>query len=534
MHRWRGNLRHALIRLRAWCDLMSSGSYLSKVERIPHWYWTRSNVARSLLAGAVVVFIASGASAQYYKPFHAASKKLFALGTEQSGGYDLAFDSATVQGSDSVFHHFGALNDTSTYLHPACYGWGSPYCYRAELPLWSGALFRTDNAGTYWFRTLDGDTLHFDLDTEVGVQHVFYEDSVQRFTCVKSGPDTMTILGAMDSVFIYEVAHSDMDGQPIASALNGQPIIIGKALGLVRFFQVDHFPDVLTPLMLIGNKGPDLGFHRISSADVYDYQPGDIVQSKSYSGNTLPPDQPFIYHKRTILSRSDTPDSVIYYVATEFFTVGSTTLSLDTFVSRSYKHDILAEIPFARFNGAHISLGLSTTPSCAVPLWRLSHDDVPTLAPCYEYPACWVAYDTQGPPPTSSGSLILGVGISHSVYDPPVYSWEPYYFNVLGFPYYRKNGVDCGVEVNVGIAEPHRTSAIALTPNPTAGMVRITATQNIRSVRIVDGCGRLAYQMDALGARNEIDLSHMPPGTYVACIILLDGSRSHQRLQVAR
>lgn len=520
--------------MRAWCDLRSSGSYLSKVERIPHWCWTRRNVSRRLLAGAVVVFIASGASAQYYKPFHAASKKLFAQGTEPSGGYDLAFDSATVQGSDSVFHHFGALNDTSTYLHPACYGWGSPYCYRAELPLWSGALFRTDNAGTYWFRTLDGDTLHFDLDAEVGVQHVFYEDSVQRFACVKSGPDTMTILGAMDSVFIYEVAHSDMDGQPIASALNGQPIIIGKALGLVRFFQVDHFPAVLTPLALIGNKGPDLGLHRISSADVYDYQPGDIIQSKSYSGNTLPPDQSFFYSKCTILSRTDTPDTVAYDCASETFTVGSSYASLDTSTIAHYKHDTLAELPFTRFDGAHMSFRFSSTPWCAVPLWRLSHDDVPTLAPCYEYPRCWVAYDTQGPPPTSSGGLILGVGQSHSYYDPPVYSWEQHYFSLRSFPYIRKNGVDCGIEVNVGMMESHRSTPISVTPNPTDGLVTISAAQNIRSVRIVDGYGRLAHLMGAVGARIGIDLSHLPSGTYVAGITFLDGSRSHQRFQVAR
>ncbi len=145
-------------------------------------------------------------NAQYYKPFNASSKKLFAQAVIPAQGFSLAFDSATAVGTDSIYFHFGAMNTGSTLIDTLCQGWGSPYCYRGELPVWSGTYFRTDNAGTYSFASLLGDTLLFNFNAPIGVAQVFHEDAVQRFTCTKTGLDTMTVLGHTDSVFTANAA----------------------------------------------------------------------------------------------------------------------------------------------------------------------------------------------------------------------------------------------------------------------------------------------------------------------------------------
>lgn len=111
----------------------------------------------------LVIAINSAVQAQYYKPFTGTSKKLFTEHPLPDNGHSMAFDTSLAIGVDPVHFHFGALNLGSTMIDPLCQGWGSEYCYRTELPVWSGSLFRTNEQGTYWFRTLNGDSLRFDL-----------------------------------------------------------------------------------------------------------------------------------------------------------------------------------------------------------------------------------------------------------------------------------------------------------------------------------------------------------------------------------
>lgn len=487
-----------------------------------------------LLAILTCCIVVDTVHAQYFKPFHAGSKKLYAQPIVPTDGFSLAFDSAMADGNDSIHFHFGAFNDTSTYLDPLCTGWGSPYCYRAELPLWSGSLFRTDNAGTYLFRTLSGDTLRFNFNTAIGDTATFHEDAIQRFSFVKSGPDTMTVLGYTDSVYTYIISHTDLDSLPIASALDQHAIIIGKELGLIRFFRVDSFPFVLEPLDLIGNKGPDLGFHRITSASVHDYQPGDIVQYRTYSGNILPFGQPFDYTKHTILSRTDTPDSVIYDVASEYFNINSTNSTTGTSVLKYSKNAVLAELPFERFDGALVTLRYSATPSCALPLWRLGRDVQTALGPCGTG-GCWIATDTQGPPPTSFQTTTLGVGTGHSFYQ-ETYSvpFSTYYFDIKSHVYFKKNGVECGTEIHVGFEGIQRPRPISVVPDPTSGPVTITASQVIGTVEIVDHFGRSMLCVRPHAFQLDLDLSALAPGMYHARILLHDGSTSHHALMVVR
>ncbi|MEO5585150.1 MAG: T9SS type A sorting domain-containing protein [Flavobacteriales bacterium] len=488
--------------------------------------WSRNAV---LLVCSIFI---GGSQAQYYKPFTATTKKLFSQYPSPGNGYSLSFDSAAVDGTDSVYYHFGALDVGSTYEDPNCSGWGPPYCYRTDQPIWPGSFFRTDNMGAYRFGNVEGDTLQFNFGASSGDTSTFFVDAVQRFSFVKSGPDTMTILGYTDSVYTYVIQHTDLAGAPIASALQGDSVIVGKALGLVRFFRVDSFPQVLQPLAMLGNLDPPLGLYRITTAMIEDHQPGDVVQFKTYTGSTLPNGQPFTYHTTTFLSRTDTPDSVFYDVAWENFNITTGAHNSGTGVAGYSKNEVYAELPFEKFDGSFNTFMLSGPGSC-LPTWRLYRHDEPGLGLCPDG-NCWVAADTQGPPPSSYGSVLLGLGITSYFYQDPFSPWDPYYFEIRDLVYFIKDGVECGQEIHLGISENNMQVRIELLPNPTKGNFVITSSDRMDRIDILNARGQVVLHAEPRADQVELGLADVPSGPYFASIYLMDGSIAHRKVIVAR
>lgn len=476
--------------------------------------------------------IATGliAQGQYFEPFHASSKKLFARASPSTPAYSMAFDSTQAAGADSIFFHFGALDQGAGEVVPGCIGWGDPNCYKANKPIWSGSLFLSDNNGTYWMRNVFGDSLRFDLGMIVGDTAMFFQDATQRFTIVKSEPDTMTVLDFIDSVYTYTVLHTDLSNQPIASVLNGDSLIVGKQLGMIRFFRVDSFPQVLEPLELVGNKGPDLGLHRITSTMVYDYQPGDVVQTKSYEGGGYPP-LPFSYWTDSVLTRLDTPDSVSYQIAWEYFNADGTITNSGSGIIRYSKSEVLADLPFERFNGSHISL--NRTSGCGTAIWILASELVPGIGLCPSE-NCWLNGDTGGPPPQSSNGLHLGLTATHYYFQTPINPWDQPYWNIRSLVYYRKNGVDCGTEQHVGIRESAVSKPIAVFPVPSEGLLSISSAQVIRSIRISDSHGRTVLASSHRSLVIDLDLSAFAPGVYQLELSTEDGQLVHHQFVLIR
>lgn len=175
---------------------------------------------------------------QNYKLFNAGSKKVFTEFPVADSSYSLAFDSAISTGSDSVYYPYYGVDD-SYIISENCQFWGPPDCFPQIKPIWIGRKILSDNGSIYWFFNNQGDTLKFDFGLQTGETSLFFEDAIQRFLLFSEGPDTMTVLGLVDSVRVYRIIHTDLQGNTINSALNNQAIIIGKNIGLLRFFQVD-------------------------------------------------------------------------------------------------------------------------------------------------------------------------------------------------------------------------------------------------------------------------------------------------------
>lgn len=442
----------------------------------------------------------------------------------------MAFDSAGSVGTDSIYFHFGELDQGAGEVVPGCLGWGDPNCYKANNPIWAGSLFLTNNNGTYWMRNVFGDSLRFDLGMTVGDTAMFFQDASQRFSIVKAGPDTMSVLDLIDSVYTYTIAHTDLVDQPIASALNGGSLIVGKTLGLIRFFKIDSFPQVLEPIELIGNKGPDLGLHQITSAMVYDYQPSDVVQTKSYEGGGYPP-LPFSYWKDSVLARLDTPDSVRYEMAWESFNADGTITNSGIGTLNYSKLEVFAELPFERFNGSNITL--SRTSDCGIANWVLARELVPAIWFC-TFDNCWVNGDSGGPPPQSSSSYHLGITATHYYFQTPINPWDQPYWNIRSLVYYRKNGVECGTEQHVGIMEPIGPTPIVVFPIPSQGPLSITSAKIIRSFSISDSRGRVVLASSPGSLVTHVDLSDLAPGVYHLTLLTEDGRVAHRQVALTQ
>ncbi|MCB0785513.1 MAG: T9SS type A sorting domain-containing protein [Flavobacteriales bacterium] len=482
----------------------------------------------ALIASAAML-AGTSLAGQFHAPFHADSRKAYMDLSGLGRVYSLAFDSATTDGNDSLFHHFGRLNDTSTFVSAWCPGWGSPYCLPTDRPEWSGGLFRTDGPGTYLLRNLIGDTLRLELEIAPGDTSIFFQRDDQRFALVREVHDTLTVIGVQDSVITYRILHTDTLGTPIASALHQQPLRMGKVLGLTHFFQVDSFPEVLRPLEMIGNKGPDAGLHRITSGMVYDFQPGDAYQRHhtAYFSGAPPPNSVNSFTKTIITSRTDTPDSIYYGVTIGSFNVLANTSSTNSGTIGYPRDQVVTEIPFERFGQDAYYRQVHRMDRCGTPYWSYSISKALYLFYCQE-DDCYSFGDTQGPDTSVELTWQIGLGETRDYSSNP--GWQTGFVSSEQLTYFLKDGIPCGSEQFLGVNDAERALVRAY-PNPTTGHVHLEGMDLRLPVRVYDATGRPIKER--IATDGTLDLSHHAEGLYFVEALTNDGERVRVRVVVA-
>ncbi|MBK6883606.1 MAG: T9SS type A sorting domain-containing protein [Flavobacteriales bacterium] len=467
---------------------------------------------------------------QDFRLFNAAGGYVFASTDVLPTTFSITYDSLTVVGSDTIIH-IGKNFNGSDNSDELCPFWGQ-VCYHMSLPSVFGRSITHGSSGEYVFHNNNGADLLFDAQLPEGDTMTMYQDADQRFLLTRTGTDQLAVLGQIDSVRHFELIHQDLSGSPIGSPLNGVDISIGKELGLITFFAVDSFPIVLQPLVLLGMTSPPLGFHQITNEMVFDHQPGDEIQThfwNYYYFAPLPPWlQPYNYYStRTILSRQETADSLIYDVQYERFDFGGTT-SVVAYQSIAYhKQTVIAEIPFDRFNGT--SQGLNKADHCGVAFWEYYASPSNSLVFC-AYDNCWGAYDTQGPPIVEFEHTVLGLG-SFNAYAQLI-SPDNGFDRGHQIVYFKKNGISCGNEITVSIAEGIGDPHLLVAPNPTKGILSIGADLPIEQVRIVDLQGRLILSTSMQTANGMLDLVAFPDGMYVLHVEFLGGGRAAEKVLI--
>lgn len=466
--------------------------------------------------------------AQNYKMIGAADKKLFTTYPSATKGYSLSIDSVLAAGGDSVYYNFFALRDTMVPSN--CTWWGGPQCTTQDNPVWAGQIFG-DNTGAYRFVTRFNDTLHFNFNLNMGDTSVFFEDATQKFSSIYDDNDTMTILGIADSVKVYTVRHTDLSGNVISSPLNGTQLVVSENNGLVNFFRIDSFPQILTPLKIIGNSVTASGFYQLTNEIVYDYQPGDEIQTHhqmSQSGG--PPWNNYNYYqKHTILSRTLTVDSIKYLAIQTKYDAAASTSTIDTVWLQYHRPTVIAEIPFEKYDANKKTLYVGDY--CGSDRWTFRSILDPGTMFCPEE-KCWGPYDTGGPPVNTDVTYVAGVGL----YNVNSYKFAPPpngFSSNVNIVFFKKNGVDCGTEVVLGIEDLYaKQDFIKVSPNPSGGSFSVSAPEGPLTLTIYTAEGK-QIRNELISNGSTLNFTLQDEGIYFAHFTF-NGVRSVKKLVVLK
>ncbi|HLO89627.1 MAG TPA: T9SS type A sorting domain-containing protein [Lentimicrobium sp.] len=454
-------------------------------------------------------------SAQDYQLFNVNSKKVYRTQEVLSKSYSLTFDSASINSSATILYPYRKLDIQET-PPTLCHPWGGG-CYARNSATWMGESVIQKPNGDYTFITQSNDSLNFDFTLAPIEANIFYQDENQRFSLSVSAipMDTFHFAGVIDTVKRFPISHTDLEGNIINSALNNYEIIIGKHLGLINFFRIDSFPQLLTPLQLLGNENPPAGIYHLTNAMIYDHQPGDEIQYYKYSHNAQWPQlNSRQYIKHTFLTRNETEDSLIYEIKVKSFYVDSTMVSFDT-ISVSYeKNEEVAILPFD-FNhsyGQYYNTEFSVEDHLGDLNWTYKTDDHYSLDYC-EDDGLWCSSDDHD---ALSNSYVLGLGLYKTLYE----DLPSYNYNGMEVIYYRKNGIEHGNEAIVGINYLQNETITNIIPNPAEEKFRIEGNFiNGCIVRINDFNGRTVLQVDKYLKNQPIDISNLNSGIYLINVV---------------
>ncbi len=473
------------------------------------------------LLSIILFFLSLLASGQNYQLFNVNTKKVFSTLDEQSKTFSLLFDSVTVKSSSAVYYPYKTVGDIG-YISDTCHVWGQ-YCYHQDRPSWMGSEVQIAD-DVYNFITNNGSVVSMNFSLAPLQAHVFYEDDLQRFSIsrISPGADTMSIIGVIDSVYRYQISHTDLQGNFINSELNTWEIVIGKQLELISFFRIDSFPQVLEPLILLGNESPDAGFYELTNERIFDYLPGDVIQWYDFFYWPLYPELSYRnYFTDSFIERHETSDSLKYKVIREIYIPDSSSLTVDTTWLKYRKDEVIANIPFDWIGSGVLRTGsLSKTDYCGLDLWTFNYWDG-HLEYCSEENS-WCEFDEFGFTSTSK-AYVEGIGLYeyHSgVFGPPTNSSSG-----SGINYFNKQGVECGEKV-VGIFDhPDINYPLVVLPNPANEffIVSYKPSNKLQDVRlqVIDISGRTSIDINNYNSGSLIDISKLPGGLYL--VQLIDG-----------
>lgn len=434
-----------------------------------------------------------------------------------------------MNGGTTTYHNYKTVWDTLTPSN--CGWWGGQECNKQDRPTWAGPRIEVAADGTHTLFNLWNEPITLAFSTEPGSQTLMYADGSQQFLLSYVGESPMGVLGLTENVRQWTILHEDLNGDPINSPLNNAPVLVGGTIGLASYFRVDSFPLVLQPVELAGQAEPALGVHTITPAFLNDFQPGDEIQTHDFANYYTGPsswDHNF-YRKIKVLSRTDSPDNVNYELETTVYNVDSATEIIGNSTASYSRTEVIAEIPFDRFDGTQPWLGMRGY--CGIPLWTYRTFANMGLGYCPEE-NCWGPYDTNGPPPYGGMTMVGGLGTYSSwsnLISPSGYTTS---HDVV---YFKKNGTECFQEVVMGTSGAFGPPVVfQLSPNPSEGLVSILSGKPVAQAEVFDTQGHLAANINLDVRLGKLDMRSAPDGLYLVRLRFVDGGVGTQRVAIGR
>ena len=144
---------------------------------------------------------------------------------------------------------------------------------------------------------------------------------------------TDTVLGVAEMVKVITFQGKDSLGQNIAHFCNGKNIRLGQHYGLVRTYDLYHFPDSTEIYNLAGRNDPAIGFQGMTWHDIYNFDVGDEFHYTGYTPSQFGVHIDADHYKiiRRILAKEVSPDNY-------FVTYNMASCRDDIITGFSYQH----------------------------------------------------------------------------------------------------------------------------------------------------------------------------------------------------
>lgn len=458
-------------------------------------------------------------SAQDYRFFIADSQKTFTSWPSAGRSFSLAFDSTTTSGSSTAYYPVNKLAEYEIMMSDSCLPMNlSGYCFPENAPSWAGSQITVNSSNDqYTFQTIAGIPLNLNLQAGAGQPSLFYEDSLQKFYLTRSAGSLEEIMGITDSIRNYIITHTDPEGNQISSALNNFVLKTGKVIGLINFFRIDSFPQLLQPVSLIGNFPPEAGLTLITNEDLYDYQPGDEVQFNEQSINfTCHPEILYNrYTKLNYLQRIDEPDTIRYQCRRETFYVDSLLFELDTIWTAYNRHTVIAQMPFDYNNHSELlsRKELFMGDYCGEPLWTFKKTFMHS-GYCEES-NCWTWVDILGIPMEEVETNVMGIG-RYSYSSSQLIEGEVITY-IFQMNYFRKGILSCGDEQVVSTNDiiPAK-NRLVIVPNPASDYIQVNGIELLSaSVNVIDVNGKNIITVSDYNSNERIYIGGLEKGVYL-------------------
>jgi len=445
---------------------------------------------------------------------------------------------------DTVFYNYPIVRDTA--LRRDAESAYAQRCVWVDAPNWNGGkvLISSGSGSTYLFRELDTLVIRHTATVGEAWPMYHYEDESRLMAQVVS----IALVDddwVVDSVKTIVLNRYDMADNVIEDPMNGKTISLYQNNGIRSAFDMHYFP---FDTVAIKRVDPNV----INANSSYLNRPvpmvGDILTECSSSSTESTPFGSS-YCVSTIVNSVQQIDFQTYLIsATRNARQSNTTLQYnpdpavvttvsETSVEIEYTYSTYLDsvIPFVCiWEAMPLQQGTpynymfdDTWGGCLLPKVELNgcnqlyYEEYNVGLQCH---IGFIPFECFGTGTTVYGAYI---GVISSRYDDFDGGW-PYTIHQSGIPYMSNANNTCGNYVVVGMEEePTRPAfSIALSPNPTTGMVQLTIAEGEvakgMTARVYSATGQLVREDIGIVAHStSIDLSAVPNGIYL--IVITDG-----------
>lgn len=150
-----------------------------------------------------------------------------------------------------------------------------------NYPIWAGSKIVITNNNRHSFRTISGDSLIINTQTNPGdTQQIYLYGNGNRIIAIHSSNTQMTFAAITDSVKNYFLQIRNPANTVVPGYWNGKTIIVSKNNGVVQMPAVLNFPNDTFLFSRVAAK-------RLRYGDLYPWQPGDELHEYASSFNQM-------------------------------------------------------------------------------------------------------------------------------------------------------------------------------------------------------------------------------------------------------